>query len=40
MINWDIDKHIWRHLREIDFQKPAESEVVDLLIGSDYPAFH
>ena len=40
MMNWDADKHKWIHLRDTDFQKPAESDVVDLLIGSDYPELH
>ena len=40
MVNWEDDKEKWSHLRDIDFKKPADSEVADLLIGSDYPELH
>ena len=40
MVDWEAEKGKWSHLREIEFQRPAETRVVDLLIGSDYPQLH
>ena len=40
LINWETDKQGWSHMMEIDFKKPADPGVVDLLIGSDYPELH
>ena len=40
LINWEADKQRWSQLMEIDFKKPADPGVVDLLIGSDYPELH
>ena len=38
--DWATEKSRWNHLSQVDFMDPQSPNVVDLLIGSDYPELH